>query len=151
MRGNVFWPVQLLRKQLSHSSRNVAFAQGNHANGIDNLGRIAFLVKVAASALTNQVHRVMFFRIAAQDQDADIGRLRTDHGECINSALTRHGQVHDENIQFNIANQINRLTPTCRFTDNAQIHLIRKKLLQSRPHNGMVIHNSNFYHVAIFL
>ena len=106
-------------------------------------------VQVAAGALADQVDRVMLFRVAAQNQNAHIGRLGADHGQRVNAALARHRQVHDQDVQLHIAHQINRLAPAGRLADHAQIDVVGEKLFQPRTHNGMVINNSNFDHVSV--
>ena len=70
-----------------------------------------------------------------------------DHAQGVDSALAGHGQVHDQHIEFGSADQVDGLAAAGSFSDDAQVDLFGEKLLQPRPHDGMVIHNSDFDHV----
>lgn len=151
VRCHVIWPVQLLRKKLRNRRCDVALSKGNDAYRIDDFSRVTFLVEVATGSLTDEVDRVVLFRVTAQNENANVRCLRTYHGQSVNAALARHGQVHDKDVKFNIAHKVDGLTAAASFADDAQIYLVGEKLLESGPHNCVVIHNSNFDHVAVFL
>ncbi|MNT43140.1 hypothetical protein D3C72_1795960 [compost metagenome] len=72
--------MQLLRQQIRHRGGQVALAQRDGAQGLDDLGGIAFLVQIAACALPDQIDRIVLFWITAQDQDTHVWRLGTQHG-----------------------------------------------------------------------
>jgi hypothetical protein len=110
---------------------------------------IAFLVQVAARALTDQVHRVVLFGVAAQDQDAHVRRLGADHGQRVDAALSRHRKVHDQHVQFRGAHQFDGLAPAGCFTRHAQVHVLGEELPEARSHDGVVVHNSNFDHLLL--
>ena len=151
VRCHVIGPVQLLGKKLRNRRCDVALSKGNDAYCIDNFSRVALLVEVATGSLTDEVDRVVLFRVTAQNEDANVRCLRTYHRQSVNAALTGHGQIHNQDIQFDIAHKVYGFAATARFTDDAQIHLVGEKLLEPGPHNRVVIHNSNFDHVAVFL
>ena len=79
MSGDVIWPIQLLRQQLGNCRRDVALSQRDHTDGVDDVRRITFFVQITARALPNQIDGIVLFRIPAEDQDTDIGRLGANH------------------------------------------------------------------------
>jgi len=147
VRRPAFLAIELLRQQFGHGRGDVAPAQRDGADRVDDLHRLAFLVEVATGALADQVHRIVFFGIARQDQDADVRRLGADHSERVDPTLSRHGQVHHQHIEFGRADQVDGLAAAGSFPDDPQVDLFGEKLLQPRPHDGMVIHNSDSDHV----
>ena len=151
MRLQVVWFVQLLRQKLGHASRDVTFARRNNANGVHDIGGLAGLVEVATGALTYQIHRVMLLGVATQYENAHIRRFGTDHRQGIHTGLARHGQVHHQHIQLGGSYQVNRFATTGGFTHHAQVDKVGKKLFQPRAHNGVVVHDTNFDHVVVFL
>ena len=146
MRGCVVLAVELLRQQLCHRWRDVASAQRNRANGFDDFFRVALFVQIATRALADHVHGVMLFGVAAQDQDAHVRRFGPQHGQCVQATLARHRQVHDQDVDFSVAHQINRLAPIGRLSSNAEIDVLAQKLTQAGTYDGVVIHNANFDH-----
>ena len=146
MRCRIIFTVQLLRQQLGNCRGDVALAQRYDADGIDDLHRIALLVEVTTGTLPDQIDRIVLFRVAAENQYADIRRLGPDHGQGVDATLSRHGKVHDQDVKLHVAHQINRLTSAGGFTHHAQINLIGKELLEAGTHDGMVVNNSDFDH-----
>ena len=148
MRRHVLWAVQLLRQQLCYCWCDVTLTQRDHAYGIDNFLRIAFLVKVATGALANKAYRVMLLGITAQNQNAHVRGLGANHGQRINTTLARHGQVHHQNVQFDIAHQVDRLPSAGCLSGDTQVNMLREKLFESRSHNGVIVNNTDFDHGA---
>ena len=93
----------------------------------------------------------MLLRITAENQDANIRSLGANHRKRVDTALARHGQIHNQNVELDIADKIDGFATATGFADNPQINLVRKKLPEARTNDGMVVHNSNFDHVAVFL
>ena len=146
MRRRVVLAVELLRKQLGNGRRQVTAAQRDGADGFHNFRRLALLVQVAARALADQVDRIVFFGVAAQDQDAHVRRLGAQHGQGIQPALAGHRQVHQQYIDFLVAHQVDGLAAVGGFPLDPKVHMLRQELLEPGTNNRMVIHNANLDH-----
>jgi hypothetical protein len=59
-----------------------------------------------------------------------------------------HGQVHHQHVELRGAHQVDRLASAGGFAHHAQVHLFGEELLESRPDDGVVIHNADFDHVV---
>ena len=93
----------------------------------------------------------MLFRVAAENQNTHVGRLGAQHRQRIDTALPRHGQIHQQNVDLMLTHEIYGLPSIRGLADNPQVHMLGKILAQSRANNCMVIHNANFNHVVLFL
>ena len=131
---------------LGNPCRNVLSAAVHGADRLDDFFRVAVFVEVATGTLAQQGGGVMFFRKAGQDQYRQVGRPRLDSSQRIDSALVRHRDVHQDDIHFPLAHNVQRLTPGGGFCDHLKVNLVGEKLAQSRPHHGMVVNNGNSNH-----
>ncbi|MNV64978.1 hypothetical protein D3C71_1576460 [compost metagenome] len=88
----------------------------------------------------------MLLGVAAQYQDAHVGRFGAQHGQRIQPALARHRQVHQQHVDFLVAHEIDGFSAIACLAFHAEVYMLRQVLPQSRANNRMVIHNADLDH-----
>jgi hypothetical protein len=88
----------------------------------------------------------VLLRKARENQDRQVGCPGLDRGERIDAALVRHRKVHHQDVDLALPDDVHGFSPVRRFRHHGQVDLLRKKLAQASPNDGVVVDDGDSDH-----
>jgi hypothetical protein len=84
-----------------------------------------------------------------QNEDRQVGRARLDRGERVDAALVGHRQVHDEDVDVALADDVDRLAAVRRLGDDLKVDLVGEVLAQPGANDGVVVDDGDSDHGVV--
>jgi len=88
----------------------------------------------------------VFLGKTGQNQHRQVRRARLDRRERVDAALVGHRQVHDEDVDLPLPDDVDGLATVRSLRDDLQVDLLGEELLQAGANDGVVVDDGDSDH-----